>query len=144
MKSAAILLGLLVVAASWLWRRAEHQRKDLLREANGVVNSVFSSESYKPRVRVLWAYGSPSFTLRYPTREDQRDAESKGHSLAFVERIQQLCGNLRIRGGQFDASKAVGITSEPEMREWERDAAAIRAGSKAPEVLGRREEDSET
>ena len=149
-KSAAILLGLLVVAAILLWWRVERQRKALLSAACGFVNSVFLSETYKPTVRVLWAYGSPTFTLCYLTREDQRDAESKGHSRAFVERIQQLCNDVRVRGGRFDAFKAVAITSKPEILEWEQEAVAIRSGVKSgaikspPEVLGRHEGESET
>lgn len=110
---AIVMFGLTIVVV-----RAKRECRKLEEAIEGYVACIFSAQTYRPDVSVRFAYGIPSFTLRFGTDEEKQHAISNGLTEQFVRRVQELCGHLRPGGDAFEADQAVSVYSAEDEKRW--------------------------
>jgi hypothetical protein len=106
--------------------RSKRKRQRYQNAAERYVNTIFSSQTYRPDVAAGFTYGIPSFTLKFKTNGDKEHAISNRLTEQFLDNIQELCGHLRPQGETFKAEKAVAIYSTDDEKRWSEEAETIR------------------
>ena len=126
MNAFLVIAALLIIGFSALVIRANRERQKNQDTVENYVTEIFSKQSYRPEVIASTTYGIPSFTLKFKTDDEKKHAISNGLTDMFIKKIQKLCGNLRPRGEEYDAGRAVSIFSAEDELRWAKEAAAYK------------------
>lgn len=125
------VLVLVVIVFKYLAMKSSQELADYQSEVEGNVDSIFTSEDYKPEIKAERVYGIPSFVLLFTTDKEKNHAIDNGLTILFLEQVQKLCSELKPRGEKYDAKRAVAIYSKEDESRWAQEAKILREqGSK--------------